>query len=407
MGREYRKGAKGAPTSKGGDGVVVNGYSQQWLERGFPWVYRDEILGRTGQLAPGQIVSVRARNGNLLGVGIWDKGKVEVRVFRREAGAIDVDLLRDLVDAARVRRVVPPDTTAWRWIHGENDDLPGIRVDCWGDQLSVVLDSPSLLKLLDPLVEVLTTSRETAAVWLSWRLAEGVEIPKGGLPDGLIWGKADRSEVEVTELGVKMGARPWDGLAAGVYADMRDLRRWLEPHWMGRRVLNTFAFTGLFSVAAAVHGATEVTTVDLSAGCVDRARENFQRNGIDPENHVFDVRDTFKALDAFRRKGDRFDIVIADPPSFSHSDDGTWSATRDYARLVASCLRVLRPGGWLIMASNQGSVSPKEFKKYVLQGSHRAKRPLRLVHTTSPPLDFPAALDFPESRYLKCWVLQA
>lgn len=407
MGRDYRKGGGPTDSGKRGDGVVVNGYSQQWLERGFPWVYREEVLGRTGQLQPGCEVSIRARGGKLLGVGIWDKGKVEVRRFRSDAGAIDRDLLQDLVDAARVRRVVPPDTTCWRWIHGENDDLPGVRVDCWGDQLSVVLDSPSLLPLLDTLIEVLTTSRHTTAVWLSWRLAEGVAIPRGGLPDGLVWGTAEREEVEVEECGVKMWVRPWDGLAAGVYADMRDLRRWLQPHWVGQRVLNTFAFTGLFSVAAAVHGASETVSVDLSAAAMERAQDNFRLNGLNPDNHVFEARDTFKALDAHRRKGERFDIVVADPPSFSHAEDGTWAASRDYPRLVAACLRVLRPGGWLIMASNQGSVSPKEFQKFLLQGSRRTRRPLRLVHVASPPMDFPAALDFPESRYLKCWVMQA
>ncbi len=414
MGRDYRKGDKQAGEAdrvarfpNGGDGVVVNGYSEQWLGRGFPWVYREEVLGRTGQLKPGRTVSIRARGGKLLGTGIWDQGKVEVRRFRPDAGPVDQDLLRDLVDAARVRRVIPPNTTAWRWIHGENDDLPGIRVDCWGDQLSVVLDSPSLLPILEPLVEVLTSSRETTAAWLSWRLAEGVGLPDGPLPDGLIWGRAERKDLVVEEAGIKMAVRPWDGLSAGVYSDMRDLRSWMAPHWMGRRVLNTFAFTGMFSVAAAVHGATEVTTVDLSAGSMDRARDNFLLNKIDADSHRFDVRDTFKALDAYRRKGERFDIVIADPPSFSHAEEGIWSAAKDYPRLIASCLRVLRPGGWLVVASNQGTVSPKDFKKFILQGSHRTNRPLRLVHASSPPLDFPAALDFPESRYLKCWVLQA
>jgi len=220
-----------------------------------------------------------------------------------------------------------------------------------------------------------------------------------------VWGESEKQPVEVLERGVKVAVEPWLGHDVGLYCDMRDLRAWMEPHWRGKRVLNTFAHTGMFSVVAARHGAREVVSVDLSERYLARARANFELNGLDPSRHVFDSRDTFKVLDARRRKGDRFDVVIADPPSFSHSKDGRWSAKRDFPRLVAASLRVLQDGGWLIVASNQGKVSPKEFLQQIQQGAHKAGRPLRLLHEASTPIDFPAALDFPESRYLKAWVL--
>ena len=102
--------------STAGDGIVVNGYSERWLRRGFPWVYSDEVVGRTGELAPGQVVSIRSRSGGILGTGIWDRSRVEVRRFRPDSGPIDAQLLHKRIAAARARRPLPPNTTAWRWI---------------------------------------------------------------------------------------------------------------------------------------------------------------------------------------------------------------------------------------------------------------------------------------------------
>jgi len=389
-----------------GDGVVVNGYSERWLRRGFPWVYREEVVGRTGQFKPGHVVSIRSREGAVLGTGIWDDAHVEVRRFRPDAGPIDAKLLSQRVMSARDRRPLPRDTSAWRWVHGENDELPGIRADVWGPHIGLCLDSPSLVPLLEPLIQAFAdNAHDLQSVWLSYRVPDGEAHRYEGLPTGLVWGACDQEPVEVQERGVKVLVEPWLGHDVGLYCDMRDLRAWMEPHWRGKRVLNTFAHTGMFSVVAARHGAREVVSVDLSERYLNRAKANFEANDLDPGRHVFDPRDTFKVLDARRRRGDKFDVVIADPPSFSHSKDGKWSAKRDFPRLVAASLRVLEKGGWLIVASNQGKVSPKEFLQQIQQGAHKAGRPLRLLHEASTPVDFPAALDFPESRYLKAWVL--
>jgi 23S rRNA (cytosine1962-C5)-methyltransferase len=227
------------------------------------------------------------------------------------------------------------------------------------------------------------------------------------VPLGQIAGRRPAGDILVQERGIRVAVRPWEGSDAGVFSDMRDVRAWLEPHWRGRSVLNTFSYTGMFSVAAALGGASSVHTVDLSEHYLDRAKHNFQLNALEAGQYTFVANDTFKALDTYRRKGETFDVVIADPPSHSHSGAGTWSVAKDLGRLVAACLRVLAPGGWLVVATNLGTMSPKEFRKMVLAGSHKAGRPLRLLHEGCPPLDYPASLDFPESRYLKCWVLQA
>ncbi len=385
---------------------MVNAYSERWLRRGFCWVYADEVIGRTGELVPGRVVSIVSREGNDLGTGVWDSGRIQVRRIREERGPIDGALIAERLSAARARRHLAEDTTAWRWVHGENDDLPGVRIDVWGEHVSVLLDSSSLEGLLDLLIDAITDQHEVSSICVSMRPIPGEEI-SSIQNTGVLWGVAPDGPVEVSELGLVYGVDPTRGNDAGLFCDMRGMREWLRPHWAGRRVLNTFAYTGAFSVTAAAHGAHEVVSVDLSSNHMERARANFERNGIDTNPHQFHVGDTFKALDRFRRKGQLFDMVIADPPSFAHGPDGDWQVSTDLQRLVTSCLRVLVPGGWMVVATNLGSMSPKEFQNKVQNGAVKADRRVRLVHQGSPPHDFPAALHFPESRYLKAWVIEA
>jgi 23S rRNA (cytosine1962-C5)-methyltransferase len=189
--------------------------------------------------------------------------------------------------------------------------------------------------------------------------------------------------------------------SVGLFSDMRDNRAWLEPSWGGTRVLNLFAHTGFFSVVAAMHGAMEVVSVDLSEIYLDRAEANFTANQLDPNAHRFVRADVRKALDRFRRQGESFDRIILDPPSFSHGPEGVMSLKRDYPALVASSLRVLEENGWFIAALNLGEVSPKDFHTWVREGAHKAGARLQLIYDGGQSSDFPASTAFPEGRYLK------
>lgn len=384
---------------------VVNNYSAEWLRKGFPWVYPKEVLGRG---AESETVELRAMDGAVLGRAIPDGGWIAARVFRHDGGALDRDWLWSTLDRAAALRdlVVDPDTTAYRLVHGENDDLPGLRIDWWDHAATLVLDSPSLALLVPEIVAWLVDRRDPRAVYLCYRPDPRDERdPSRWSPEpGLVHGHALPGEITVRERGMNMRVRPWEGPDVGMYADMREVRAWLEPHWGGKRVLNTFAYTGAFSVAAALHGASHVTTVDLSGAYLERAEGNFVANELDPSMHDFVEEDTFKALDRLRRAGERFDVALLDPPSFSHSKEGTWSVKKDYPRLVASTLRVLEEGGWLVAASNHGQVSPRDFRGFVVDGARKAGvRAQELAWLGQAP-DFPAATWFPEGRYLKIGV---
>ncbi len=403
------RGASATPTV-----VTVNAYSERWLRQGFPWVYPAELTGARPRA--GSWVAIRGAQGADLGAGVADDGWISVRRFVAEVAPLSGDLLAERLAAAAARRqaVVDVNTTAWRWVNAENDDMPGIRVDVYGADLVLTVDSASLELLLPELVGALrrgppgiASFEAVRSIHLAWRPDPRDHNLRAPTRAGTcIWGEAP-DEVEVKERGIRVWVRPGAGKDIGLYTDMRDNRRWLESYWRGRRLLNLFGHTGMFSVSAAAHGARETVTVDLSGPALDVARRNFELNQLDLGPHSFVEADVFKVLDRFRRQGRRFDVVLADPPGFSHGEQGLWSGENDYPRLVAACLSVLEPGGWLVAASNLGSVSPKQFQGHLADGARRAGRSLRLLHEGGAAPDHPAALAFPEGRYLKLWVMAA
>ena len=381
--------------------VTVNAYSAKWLKRSFPWVYPKEHV--SGKVQAGTWAQLREGSGPVLGTGLLDDGWLLARVFRHGEGPVDEAWIHGLLDqAASLRHALfGPETTGYRLVHAENDGLPGVRIDWWSHHAVVVLDSPALAPLLPWIVS-----------WLEQLQPRGIHLcyrtdprdTRAGDPDpapGLLFGHLPTGPIKVLERGITYGVLPHEGPDVGLYSDMRSVREFLEPTWAGTRVLNTFAYTGAFSVSAAFHGAAETVSVDLSSHYLDRAELNFGFNELALDNHEFLVEDTFKALDRFRRQGRTFDRVLLDPPSYSHSKEGTWSAKKDLPRLVAAAARVLDPGGWLLVASNQGDLSPRDFRGQVLSGFERANRVGQELAVLSQSPDFPAASAFPEGRYLK------
>jgi 23S rRNA (cytosine1962-C5)-methyltransferase len=192
------------------------------------------------------------------------------------------------------------------------------------------------------------------------------------------------------------------GLNTGLFLDQRDNRRDLMNRAGGKRVLNLFAYTGAFSVAAAAAGADRVTSVDVSPSYTDWARANFGINRLNPKLHEFIVGDCLEVLTDLGRRGTGYDIIVMDPPSFSTTTRGSFTTRGGTSDLAARALPLLNEGGLLVASSNHQKVDVADYLKELRRGALQTGSDLRVISLSGQPADFPYPVTFPEGRYLKC-----
>jgi 23S rRNA (cytosine1962-C5)-methyltransferase len=208
-------------------------------------------------------------------------------------------------------------------------------------------------------------------------------------------------EVVVEEAGCRFAVDVTAPLGVGFFPDLRLGRDAIARRASGRRVLNLFSYTGAFSVRAARAGAAEVVAVDTAAKAHARARRNYELSGLDPARMEQVTADAGKTLDRFADRGRRFDVVVCDPPTFSHGPGGTFSVAADLASLAGGALAVLEPGGLLAFATNSVKLSPADVDRAVADGAAARGLEARIVERAGLPQDYPVAPGFPEGNYLK------
>ncbi len=230
--------------------------------------------------------------------------------------------------------------------------------------------------------------------------------PKDKIPDPspvILWGQPPEW-VDVKENQARFRIRFQHTRHPGLFLDHEPLRLWLESSGkiQNKRVLNTFSYTGSLSVASALGGASFVKTLDLSKPTLSWAKENWELNGLNPEKSDFIYGDYFEWLPRLHKKGDRFDVVILDPPSFSRGTKGRFSTSNDLVPLHELALSVLNPGGLLITSINSAKLSISDYRKEIERAAQNHNRKLSVVRTLEAPAD-----SFPNASYLKGWVFEA
>jgi 23S rRNA (cytosine1962-C5)-methyltransferase len=355
------------------------------LRRGHPWLYRD-ALRDPPRLASGALVHVRGRDGRPLVWGFWDaESPIAVRVLDAAPVGDPAALVRARLEqalAARLARLDLTRTDAFRWVHGEGDHLPGIHVDLYADVATVRYDGAGARAFYRELPAMLTALRPLHAVVDRQRRGEALER-------------------EVRENGLRFQVDLTHGQKGGLFLDQRENRAEVGRRSAGKTVLNLFGYTGGFSIYAAAAGATATDTVDAAAPALEAARRNFALNGLPVERARFHAGDAFAFLAEARRRGQRWDIVISDPPSFAPSARALGAARTAYRRLHALAAAVVAPGGLFCPASCSSHFPRREFLASVSEGVARAGRRWQLEELRGAGFDHPVLAAFPEGDYLK------
>ncbi|MEZ5167235.1 MAG: class I SAM-dependent rRNA methyltransferase [Acidimicrobiales bacterium] len=378
------------------------------LRAGHPWIYAESITTHSHDGAPGDLAVVFDDRRAFAGIGLWDpRSPIRVRLLHTgRPRTIDDTFWHDRLATARDRRrplLDDPATTGVRVVHGENDSLPGLVVDQYAETAVVKLYSAAWYPHLPTLAPILAELLDVDSLVL--RLARALPSDAGrGLVDGAVLaGVTPPPTVEFRENGLVMEADPRAGQKTGYFLDQRENRARVRDRAAGRRVLDVFCCSGGFSLHAAAGGAAEVHSVDLSGPAIAAVRRNLGRNDADPA--VASTRwhghhgDAFEVMGGLVGRGERYDVVIIDPPSFAQRQVSVPRALGAYARLTRLGLELVEPGGLFVQASCSSRVAPGEFFDGVAATALAAGFELEEIERTGHPLDHPVG--YAQGRYLK------
>lgn len=373
------------------------------LAQGHPWIYADAIERAPHDLASGQWVHVQC--GNLQLYGLWDADSpIAVRLFpsrRRPTRAWVAERVAAAWALRAPLRRAEARTSAWRWLYGESDGLPGLVVDLYGDVGSAGTKLGEQWAVLRTYSESLHAIKEWVVDAMRERTPLAGVVERDGQEHTLLHGRLPPTSIIIAEHGVRYEVDLLHGQKTGFFLDQRDNRRTVGEWSRGKRVLNLFAYTGGFSVSAALGGAHSVTSVDSAAPAMAAAQRNFQLNGLGPGGHEFIVADCFELLEKYHGEGRRFDLIVVDPPSFARSKAQLEAALHAYRRLNTLALLCLEPDGLLASSSCTSQVSPEAFRQMLAAAATDANRRVLSLHEAGQPLDHPVPVHFPEARYLK------
>jgi 23S rRNA (cytosine1962-C5)-methyltransferase len=371
-----------------------------------PWVLDTAILRVDGTPADGDVVDLATHDGTFVARGLWNAAsKLRVRLYAFDAATrLDEALWKSrIASAVSLRQSLGLGDTAGaaRVVNSEGDDLSGLIVDRYGEWLSVQVTALAMSQRLETICDALESLVAPKGILL--RGAErGLSKLEGlHLPDRLVRGAAPNGPIFVTEHGLKFGVDLTEGQKTGFYLDQRDNRQAAARFARGRRVLDMFCYSGGFATACAVSGgARSVLAVDSSAKATALAKANADLNGA--ANVAVETADAFEKLASLKAAGDRFGMVILDPPKFARSRASLDDAMRAYHRINRLAVDLLEPGGILVTNSCSGAVSREDFLVMLAGVAQRSGRTIQLLECRGAAPDHPVSAGCLEGEYLKC-----
>jgi 23S rRNA (cytosine1962-C5)-methyltransferase len=374
------------------------------LKRRHPWVFSGAVEKVTGKPGPGDTVEVRDSSGKPLAQAAWSpKSQIRARVWSFTQEDIGSGFFRNRIAAALALREALPSakhTNAMRLVHGESDGLPGLVVDRYADVLVAQFLSAGVERWRDPILDALAELSGCEAIFersdAEVRKLEGLE-PRIGFARG---NRAAR-RCPIVEHGLNFRVDVEEGQKTGFFLDQRENRQRVRALAAGRRVLDGFCYTGGFALAALAGGASHVTALESSAEALEVAKENLAANPLDAAKIDFQKADVFSRLRVLRDQGQKYNLIVLDPPKFAPTAAQAKNAARAYKDINLLAFKLLAPGGLLATFSCSGGVPAELFQSIVAGAALDAGAEAKIVERFGAAADHPVALAFPEGEYLK------
>lgn len=384
--------------------VLAKGREKSLLRR-HPWVFSGAIAHVEGKANSGETVDVVDSKGNWLARAAWSpSSQIRARVWTFDAAEnIDIDFfVRRLQRAQQWRDWLAQrdGLDSYRLIAGESDGLPGVTIDRFGNFLVLQLLSagaeyqrPALLSALQQCYPQCSIyDRSDVAV----RKKEGLELAQGPVS-----GELPPALLAIEEHGMKLLVDIKGGHKTGYYLDQRDSRLATRRYVEDKRVLNCFSYTGGFAVSALMGNCRQVISVDTSAEVLEVARQNVELNKLDISKAEFVRDDVFKLLRRYRDQGEKFDVIVMDPPKFVENKNQLMGACRGYKDINMLAMQLLNPGGVLLTFSCSGLMTNDLFQKIVADAAVDAGRDVQFIEQFRQAADHPVIASYPEGLYLK------
>jgi 23S rRNA (cytosine1962-C5)-methyltransferase len=380
--------------------ITISSRGEERIRNGHFWIYRADVTA--GSASAGAVVRVVGPRGRFLAKALYsDRSQITLRLLTQRDVPIDRDFWRGrLEQAVRFRDLTGIDATAYRVVHGEGDLIPSLVVDRYGDYLVMQSLSQATDRLQPEFADILRELLQPAGILARndprVRLLEGLEprvdLVHGEVPD----------TVTVKEGNIEYSVDLRNGQKTGAFLDQRENRTAAAQYVQGR-VLDCFSYAGGFALQLAAR-ASELTALDISEEATAMLARNAARNGF--SNISVRTTNVFDELRALERMGERYDVIVLDPPAFAKTKDAIPKATAGYKEINLRALKLLPPGGFLITCSCSYHVNEAAFAEIVLDAALDAKAEVSVVEKRMQSRDHPVVLGMPETYYLKCFILR-
>lgn len=379
------------------------------IQKGFPLLTAGMFISKTSEIEEGSLLQLTDRKGNFLAQAYYGKQNKGIGwiLSRNPKENIDLHFFREQLTKALKKRAdlfADPQTTAFRVFNGEGDGIGGLVIEYFQDYYVVHWYSAGIYTFKAEVIQVLQGVANCKGIYEKKRFNQGGKYVEN---HDFVWGEPAPEPFIIQENGINYAVYLDDGAMVGIFLDQREVRKTIRKKYAaGKTVLNTFSYTGAFSVAAAMGGAKETTSVDLANRSREKTKEQFLVNQIPLDAQKIIVEDVFQFFKYAGRKQLTYDLVILDPPSFARSKKTHFSAEKDYTNLLREAIAITEKNGVIVASTNCSSFSMQKFKRFVADAFKQSQLGYRIVESFQCPSDFCWSEKYPEGNYLKVLFLQ-